>query len=168
MAQLELTGQTVRLAHIAFPSKGKENNDKTIPVALKFKFEVQNDWLAHFHPRLSSALYMIDDSADVLEGVEQARTKRVFGDMLEKVSLGTELNGASGHIKHGVNSSISIETALVKGFKVIIKEGGTVQVEFLVIARFPSKDIKTLAELKEGDVEISLGMTQGEIPLGND
>lgn len=161
MAQFEIKDQKAVLAHIAFPTNSKEDDNKTISVTLKFKIEEHNSWLSNFHPRMATSLYMVDDLETSIEGVEPVRTKRVLGDLLVSINIETELKGASGSIKHGVgDSKIDLELADVKGFNVKLKEGGSIAATFNIAARFSAKHIKTLAELLDHEVTLNVGMDQ--------
>lgn len=164
--QISFLKQKVELAHIAFASNAKEGDDGTIPVKLKFKASENTSWLAHFHPRLGSAFYEVDEDNADLVGMEKVLTKRIFGDMIDSVGIKKKLDGATGRITHGIGSTIDIDLATVSGFKVSFLEGGTTVTTFFVTARFPSRDIKTLSELMEGDVELDLGMSQAELEMG--
>lgn len=169
MAQIEFKKQKAILGHISFASNSKENDDKTIPVSIKFEVSEHNSWLSNFHSRLATSLYMVDDTEQPLPGTEGERSKRVFGDLLDSFKLKTQLDGAGGTIYHGIKETeLPIELATVKGFVVTLLEGGTVKVSFNVQARFTSKQIATLSELLETEVFLSLGMLQGELDTGEE
>lgn len=133
--------------------------DKKLAVDLKFEAKLSNDCLSEFDPSLKSAIYRAADpgEGDLLANEPGVLPKLKF-PMMGAIKWGKELAGYETVIHYGVSGQMDIhmsETS-IDGFRFECQDGGTVVVQFRVIAHPEEGDAGRLLGMIQREVEMSL------------
>ena len=156
-----------KITDVVVLSQKNREPDANPGAALTFAMELSNNALSYFDGSLKSFLYTKSAASSApaqqgLDGVEQISDMPNLtkgGIKMGKFHWNEDLSGYSLVIDHGMGgkSNLDIADAIVSNFRIEPKEGGTIQVGFLVESQdVPEKVFGKLATLKNREVQITL------------
>jgi hypothetical protein len=130
----------------------KHGNERVPAFDLKLSVDMENSHLNGFHTELLNLLYMEGDQADMV-----GLTKLRF-PALGSLAYAKEIEEVDVKIGYGIGggSDIFIEECTVNNFKISPKEGGTVSIEFRIIAHPNEGDVGKICSFIQSEVEISI------------
>lgn len=131
-----LQKERCKLAHLNV--RGELHGEETVPaIDLKFEFDSANNLLAKLHPDLRVAFYRQDDNRDLVGGDHLPALKFPLMDP----TIGWELEVPRVRlVVHAEGGDIVLAGGKANAFKIMMKEGGTINWKFRVQYSDPNKD----------------------------
>ncbi|MDR0769960.1 MAG: hypothetical protein LBE75_01985, partial [Burkholderiales bacterium] len=153
-----LQKQTAKLTNVN-PRSELHGEEKHLAADLNFEIAVSNDVLSEFSPTLKSSLYrkLSNGEGDLLPEEPGTLSKLKYPELCP-VKWNSQLNGYEMVIHYGVTKTqdIKLIDCTVDKFRFDCQDGGTVIVQFRIVAHPEPTELGRLCEMIQQEVEMTL------------
>lgn len=150
----DITAKTCRLTNVN--GRHEKHGDENVFAAdLELAADFSNDVLAEFAPALRSCLYERDDDGDLDARGQDRPTKLRFPKLVQPLKWDDEIVGATVTIDYGF-TPLTFELVQVNKFRIELKEGGTVTVQFRLQLRPTEEQVAKLLMRLDSEVAVTI------------